>query len=68
MDPTSVQPYMNLKNETSSMEERFKETIPEEMLEHDEIVRSPPRKRYALNIRIKEIRKAAPRIVEPDEP
>nr|QNO44357.1 hypothetical protein PNPCOBDL_00002 [Methanosarcinales archaeon ANME-2c ERB4] len=44
------------------------ETIPEEMLEHDEIVRIPPRKRYALNIQVKEIRKAAPRIVEPDEP
>lgn len=68
IDPSSVQPYMSLKNETSSMEERFKEAIPEEMLEPDEIVRIPPRNRYALNIRVKEIRKAAPRIVEPDEP
>ena len=68
IDPSSVQPYMSLKNETSSMEERFKEAISEEMLEHDEMVRIPPRKRYALNIRVKEIRKAAPRIIEPDEP
>ena len=59
---------MSIKNETSSMEERFKEAIPGEMLEHDEIVRNSPRKRYALNILVKEIRKAAPRIVEPDEP
>ena len=50
------------------MEERFKEVIPGEMLEHDEIVRNPPRKRYASNIRVKGIRKAEPRIIEPDEP
>ena len=59
---------MSIKNETSSMEERFKEVIPGEMLEHDEIVRNPPRKRYASNIRVKGIRKAEPRIIEPDEP
>ena len=54
-----------------NIEERrvaIEEAISEEMLEHDEIVRIPPRKRYALNIQVKEIRKAAPRIVEPDEP
>lgn len=66
IDPSTVRPYMSLKNETSSIAERFKEAIPEEMLEHDEIVRNPPRKRYTLNIRVNEIRKASPRIVEPD--
>ena len=30
------------------------------LLEYDEIVRIPPRKRYAIDIQVKEIRKAVP--------
>ena len=34
------------------------------LLEYDEIVRIPPRKRHAIDIQVKEIRKAVPAFID----
>jgi hypothetical protein len=39
--------------------------IPGEMMEFDEIVHMPPLKQYTLKVKVKSIKKAEPRIVEP---
>nr|MDO8081906.1 hypothetical protein [Candidatus Freyarchaeota archaeon] len=41
--------------------------LPEETLEHDIVVRMPPKKRLTKRVRIKSIKKATPHIVEPVE-
>jgi hypothetical protein len=66
IDPSSVQPSLGLKSETSSIEETYEEAIPEEILEYDVMVRIPPKKKYTIDLHIKDIRKAVLRIVEPD--
>jgi len=53
-----------LENETY----KYKETIPEEMIEHDIFVKMPPKKRYIVKAKIVRIRKAEPRIVIPEHP
>lgn len=47
---------------------KFREIIPEEMLEHDIFVKMPPKKKYTIKVKITRIRKAEPRIVIPDYP
>ena len=45
----------------------FGETIlPEEILEYDVIVQMPPRRRYTIELEVEGIRKAEPRIIEPE--
>lgn len=66
IDSSSVQPSLDIKSETSSVEETFKEAIPEDILECDVMVRIPPKKKYTIDLHINDIRKAVPRIVEPD--
>jgi hypothetical protein len=51
---------------TSLIKEYYEEILSEETLEYDIIVRIPPRKRYAIGIEVKSIKKAEPRIVEPE--
>jgi hypothetical protein len=53
------------KTETSLMGEVGDNFIPEEMMEFDEIVHMPPLKQYTLKVKVKSIKKAEPRIVEP---
>lgn len=67
IDSSSVHQSARIKSKTSSIGKTFEEVISEEMLEYDEIVHIPPKKRYAINIRVKEIRKAVPVITTPDE-
>lgn len=50
---------MSFKNETF----RYQETISEEMLEHDVVVKMPSLKRFSIMGRIARIRKATPKIV-----
>lgn len=51
-----------LENETY----KYKEIIPEEMLEHDIVVKMPPKRKFAIKARITRIRKAHPQIVIPE--
>jgi len=47
---------------------KSKEIIPEEMLEHDIVVKMPPKRKFSIKARITCIRKAEPRIVIPENP
>ncbi|MCK4245078.1 MAG: hypothetical protein KAX20_05580 [Candidatus Omnitrophica bacterium] len=70
IDLSSVWPRYEIKNETSLIEEIVdisEEDIVTEMLEHDFIVRMPPRKRYTVEMKVENIRRGEPRIVEPEE-
>ena len=76
IDWSSVRPHFEIKNETSLIEEAVGKAIPKyiseedivmEMVEHDFIVRMPPKKRYIVELEVKDVRKGEPRIVEPEE-
>lgn len=54
-----------VKTETPMMGEASDGFIPEEMLEFNVVVRMPPKKTYTLKVKVKSIKKAEPRIVEP---
>ncbi|MBI5195245.1 MAG: hypothetical protein HZA10_02865 [Nitrospirae bacterium] len=47
---------------------KYKEIIPEEMLEHDIFVKMPPKKKYTIKAKIVCVRKAEPQIVIPEYP
>ena len=66
-DWSSVWPHFRIKNETSLIEERFKTTIPEDMVEFDIIVRMPPMKEWTARLKVRGVEKATPHIVEPEE-
>ena len=76
-DFSSVRPYFEIKRETSLVEEAVgekpipryisEEDILLEMIEHDFVVRMPPKKRYTIELEVKNIRKGEPRITDPYE-
>ncbi len=45
---------------------RERVTISEEMIEHDIVVKMPPKRRRAVKFRIMHIRKAKPKIIIPE--
>jgi hypothetical protein len=51
---------------TSLIEEFYEEILPEEILEYDIVVCMSPRKSYTIELEVKSIRKAEPKIVEPE--
>ena len=77
VDFSSVRPYFEIKRETSLVEEAVgekpipryisEEDILLEMIEHDFVVRMPPKKRYTIELEVKNIIKGEPRIAEPEE-
>jgi len=76
VDPSSVKPHFEIRNESSRVEEltreREQEPISEEdiaieMLEHDFIVKMPPKKRYKIQVHMRSVKKGEPRLVEPDD-
>jgi len=56
--------FPNVEKETS----KSKEIIPDEMLEHDIVVKMPPKRKFSIKARIRRIRKAEPRVVIPENP
>lgn len=67
IDLSSVlRPQFEPMNKTSLIEKFYEEILPEETIEYDIIVRMPPRKKYTIEIEVKSIKKAKPRIVEPE--
>lgn len=66
IDLSSVRPYFEPRSETSLIEESYEEILPKEMLEYDVVVQMPPRRRYIIELEVKSIRKAEPKIVEPE--
>jgi hypothetical protein len=66
-DVSSIYPRFKLRSETSLVEKLSEEEIVVEMLEHDFIVRMLPKKSYTIELEVTNIRRAKPRIVEPEE-
>lgn len=66
IDLSSVRPYFKPMTMPSLIETFYEETPREETLEYDIVVRMPPRKRYTVELEVKSIKKAEPRIVEPE--
>jgi len=66
IDLSSVYSQFEPASGTYITEVLSEEDIINEMLEHDFIVRMPPRKRYTIELEVKSIKKAKPRIVEPE--
>ena len=66
IDLSSVHPKFEVVSETYATENLTEENIIDEMLEYDIIVRMPPRRMYTVTLEIMSIKKAEPRVVEPD--
>lgn len=66
IDSSSVYPRFTPINKTSLIKEPYKETPSEEILEYDIFVRMTPIKKYTIRIKVKNVKKATPRIVEPE--
>ena len=66
-DSSSIEPHIEIKNDTSLLKEHLEETIPENILESDIVVRIAPKRRYAIEIEVKKIRKGEPSIVKPED-
>jgi len=49
------------------MDKTLDEKILNEMIEHDIVVRMPPKRQYIVELKIKSIEKAIPKIFEPEE-
>jgi hypothetical protein len=71
IDWSSVRPHFEIKNETflkhTIAEEISEEDLFLEMLEHDFVVKMPPKRRYTIELDIKNIRRGEPRIFEIEE-
>ena len=75
-DFSSIYPHFKIKSETSIREleesKEFFETVTEEeialeMIDHDFIVRMPPKKRYQIDVLVRSIKKGEPRAINSDE-
>lgn len=62
VDMSSIRPHFEVKIETFSIEE----ATPKEMLEYDIVVRMLPKRKYTIELEVKSIKKAEPKIVEPE--
>jgi hypothetical protein len=71
IDLSSIRLHFEIKNETfpkhMTTEEISEEDLFSEMLEHDFIVKMPPKRRYSIELSIKNIRRGEPRIFEIEE-
>ena len=66
IDSSSVLLRFETKNETSLMKGVIKEATFEEVIEYDMVVRIPPKRRYTIQMSVKNVEKGELRIVEPD--
>jgi|YelNatPaOPRAMG01_1025707.scaffolds.fasta_scaffold14324_4 hypothetical protein len=71
IDLSSIGLYFEIKNETfpkhMTTEEISEEDLFSEMLEHDFIVKMPPKRRYSIELSIKNIRRGEPKIFDIEE-
>lgn len=68
IDYSSVRPRFEIKSESSLMiiTRILEEIIIGDMVENDFIVKIPPVKVYSIRLRVKSIKRATPRITEPE--
>lgn len=55
-----------LEKASSIYTTKYGKSISEEMLEHDVIIKMPPKKKYWIKAKITNIRKAEPKVIIPD--
>ncbi len=70
IDFSSIQPHFEIKTETSLIKElttASEEDIVMEMIDHDFVVKMPPKNKYKINVIVRSIQKGKPRVVEPEE-
>ncbi len=66
IDLSSVHPRFEPMTGASLIGEFGETILPEEILEYDIIVRMSPRRRYTIELEVESIKKAEPRIIEPE--
>ncbi len=75
IDLSSRHPHFEIKNESSSIQENVEKTVPlqlseeeivMEMVGHDIIPGLPPKRRYKVELKIRNIRRGKPKIVAPE--
>ena len=75
-DLSSINPYFRIKNEASSIQENVEKTVSlqlseeeivMEMVGHDIITGLPPKRRYKVELKVMNIRRGKPKIVDPEE-
>jgi len=66
IDISSVYPHLELTSETYVTEDLTEEEIAYKMLDHDFIIKMPPKKEYTIRVKVRSIEKATPRIIKPD--
>lgn len=65
--PKDTVSKIKAKKKPDDEEEITEEMILASMIEHDIYVRMPPKKKYTVEIIINSIKKAEPRVVDPEE-
>ena len=76
IDLSSINPYFRIKNEASSIQENVEKTVSlqlseeeivMEMVNHDIITGLLPKRRYKVELKVMNIRRGKPKIVDPEE-
>ena len=74
IDLSSIHPHFGIKNETSSIHEMVEKTVSlqlseekivMEMVDHYIITGLPPKRRYIVELKVRNIRRGKPKIVNP---
>jgi hypothetical protein len=63
---SSICPQPGTNGQVASKEASAKDANLDDMIEHDIVVRMPPKRRYLVEVDVTDIRKAKPKIVVPD--
>lgn len=63
---TSALPPSEIKKRSASEKAHVEKIFNEEVLKYDIAVSIPPKRRYSVELDVKRIRKAEPKIVEPE--
>lgn len=66
IDLSSVIPRFEPTNDTSIGDIVEEDIINKDMLEYDIVVKMPPKNKYSIELEVKNIKKATPKIVEPE--
>ena len=66
IDLSTVYPHFRPKAGVTFVEEFYEEPIPEEMLEYDIVVKMPPKEKHTIELEIKSIKKAEPKVIKPE--
>jgi len=66
-DMSSVHPHLEITSETYETMILTDEEIVSDMLDHNYVVKMPPKKEYSIRLKIRSVEKAVPRVFKPEE-